>query len=73
MSMFYGYRVLGIFHNQDQVNEYNQRAFGCLGGSKIRIAQVFDPVTGQPLNLDGQPIGIYYQKQQTGIGDLIFD
>jgi hypothetical protein len=25
------------------------------------------------LNGDGQPIGIYYQKKQTGIGDLIFD
>ncbi len=33
----------------------------------------FDPETGQPLNLDGQPIGIYYQKMQTGVGDLIFD
>jgi hypothetical protein len=33
----------------------------------------FDIETGQPLNLDGQPLGIYYQKKQTGVGDLIFD
>jgi TonB-linked SusC/RagA family outer membrane protein len=72
MSMFYGYKVLGIFQNQEQVDEYNQRAL------EAWIAQNpdhtnFDPVTGQPLNLNGQPIGIYYQKLQTGVGDLIFD
>ncbi len=72
MSMFYGYRVLGIFHNQDQVNEYNQRALDAWREQNSDHTS-FDPVTGQPLNLDGQPIGIYYQKQQTGIGDLIFD
>jgi TonB-dependent starch-binding outer membrane protein SusC len=72
MSMFYGYKVLGIFQNQEQVDQYNQAA---LDAWKARNpAQTnFDPVTGQPLNLDGQPIGIYYQTVQTGIGDLIYD
>ncbi|HCE57183.1 MAG TPA: SusC/RagA family TonB-linked outer membrane protein [Prolixibacteraceae bacterium] len=72
MSMFYGYKVLGLFQNQTQVDEYNQRA---LVAWKVQNAThtSFDPVTGQPLNLDGQPIGIYYQKEQTGVGDLIFD
>lgn len=72
MGMFYGYKVLGIFQNQAQVDEYNQRA---LNGWKAQNpgSTSFDPLTGQPLNLDGQPIGIYYQKQQTGVGDLIFD
>lgn len=72
MSMFYGYKVLGIFQNQEQVDQYNQRA---LEAWRIQNPNhtSFDPVSGQPLNLSGQPIGIYYQKQQTGVGDLIFD
>ncbi|MCB8994126.1 MAG: SusC/RagA family TonB-linked outer membrane protein [Bacteroidales bacterium] len=72
MSMFYGYKVIGIFQNQEQVLEYNQRA---LDTWKLQNPDhtSFDPVTGQPLNLNGQPIGIYYQKQQTSVGDLIFD
>jgi TonB-linked SusC/RagA family outer membrane protein len=72
MSMFYGYKVKGIFQNQDQVNEYNQRALQAWRLQNPNHTS-FDPVTGQPLNLDNQPIGIYYQKQQTGVGDLIFD
>ncbi|MGE5447519.1 MAG: SusC/RagA family TonB-linked outer membrane protein [Bacteroidales bacterium] len=72
MSMFYGYKVLGIFQNQSQVNEYNQRALDAWRAENPNHTS-FDPVSGQPLNLDNQPIGIYYQKQQTGVGDLIFD
>lgn len=72
MSMFYGYQVIGIFQNQEQVNQYNQYAL-----EQWRIANPnhtsFHPATGQPLNSDGNPIGIYYQKEQTGVGDLIFD
>lgn len=72
MSMFYGYEVLGIFQDQEQVDQYNQ---GALDAWKEQNPDhtSFDPETGQPLNLDGQPIGIYYQTRQTGIGDLIFD
>jgi TonB dependent receptor. len=72
MGMFYGYKVIGIFQNQAQVDEYNKKA---LVAWKVQNPDqtIFDPVTGQPLNADGQPIGIYYQKVQTGVGDLIFD
>ncbi|MFA9391701.1 MAG: SusC/RagA family TonB-linked outer membrane protein [Prolixibacteraceae bacterium] len=72
MSMFYGYKVLGIFQDQAQVDEYNQHA---LEAWKVQNPDHtnFDPATGQPLNLNGQAIGIYYQKLQTGVGDLIFD
>ncbi len=72
MSLFYGYKVLGIFQNPAQVEEYNQSALDAWREQNPNHTS-FDPVTGQPLNLDGQPIGIYYQKQQTGVGDLIFD
>lgn len=72
MSMFYGYKVLGLFQNQAQVDEYNQRALAAWKEQNPTHSS-FDPVTGQPLNIDGQPIGIYYQKEQTNIGDLIFD
>jgi TonB-dependent starch-binding outer membrane protein SusC len=72
MSMFYGYKVLGIFQNQAQVDEYNQYALDAWRAQNPDHTS-FDPVTGQPLNGDGQPIGIYYQKMQTGVGDLIFD
>lgn len=72
MSMFYGYEVIGIFQNQQQVDEYNQKALNAWKAENPGHTS-FDPVTGQPLNADGQPIGIYYQKMQTGIGDLIFD
>ena len=72
MSMFYGYKVLGLFQNQAQVDEYNQRAL-VAWKEQNSMHTSFDPIMGQPLNLDGQPIGIYYQKEQTGVGDLIFD
>jgi hypothetical protein len=72
MSMFYGYKVLGIFQNQAQVDEYNQHALEAWKAQNPDHTN-FDPETGQPLNLNGQPIGIYYQKLQTGVGDLIFD
>jgi TonB-dependent starch-binding outer membrane protein SusC len=72
MSMFYGYRVLGIFQNQAQVDFYNQYALDAWIEHNPDHTS-FDPATGQPLNLNGQPIGIYYQTRQTGVGDLIFD
>ncbi len=72
MSMYYGYKVLGIFQNQDQVDQYNQAALDNWRANNPDHTS-FDPVTGQPLNVDGQPIGIYYQTKQTGVGDLIFD
>ena len=72
MSMFYGYEVLGIFQNQEQVDEYNQRALDAWREANPDHTS-FDPVNGQPLNADGQPIGIYYQSMQTGVGDLIYD
>jgi TonB-dependent starch-binding outer membrane protein SusC len=72
MGMFYGYKSIGIFKTQQQVDEYNQRALDAWRAQNPGHTS-FDPVTGQPLNGDGQPIGIYYQKAQTGIGDLIFD
>jgi TonB-dependent starch-binding outer membrane protein SusC len=72
MSMFYGYEVLGIFQSQEQVDEYNQRALDAWKAANPDHTS-FDPTTGQPLNSDGQPIGIYYQRMQTGVGDLIYD
>ena len=72
MSMYYGYKVIGIFQNQEQVDQYNLSALNAWKADNPDHTS-FDPQTGQPLNLDGQPIGIYYQKKQTGIGDLIFD
>jgi TonB-linked SusC/RagA family outer membrane protein len=72
MSMFYGYEVLGIFQTQEQVNEYNNKALEAWMLQNPGHTN-FDIETGQPLNLDGQPLGIYYQKKQTGVGDLIFD
>ncbi|HDS08506.1 MAG TPA: TonB-dependent receptor [Bacteroides sp.] len=72
MSMFYGYKVLGIFQSQEEVEAYNQDALDAWKEQNPGHTS-FDPVTGQPLNLDGQPIGIYYQTRQTGVGDLIFD
>ncbi|HYW96367.1 MAG TPA: TonB-dependent receptor [Bacteroidales bacterium] len=72
MSMYYGYEVLGIFQNQDQVDQYNQAALDAWIADNPGHTS-FDTESGQPLNLDGQPIGIYYQTKQTGVGDLIFD
>ncbi|GHT62468.1 SusC/RagA family TonB-linked outer membrane protein [Bacteroidia bacterium] len=72
MAMFYGYGVTGIFQNQAQVDEYNRRALAAWREQNPGHTS-FDPVTGQPLNLEGKSIGIYYQREQTGVGDLIFD
>jgi TonB-linked SusC/RagA family outer membrane protein len=72
MSMFYGYQVLGIFQNQAQVNEYNQYALDAWRKANPNHTS-FNPVNGQPLNAEGGEIGIYYQKENTGVGDLIFD
>ncbi len=47
MGLFYGYKAIGIFQNQAQVDAYNAKA----------VAK-------------GQN---YYWKQNTGVGDLIFD
>ena len=72
MSLFYGYEVLGIFQNQEQVDYYNQYAL-----DKWREQNPNHPygfaANGQPLNADGQELGIYYQQANTGIGDLIYD
>ena len=47
MSELWGYRAIGIFQSQEQVDEYNARA----------------AEAGHP----------YYWRQNTGVGDLIFD
>lgn len=74
MSMFYGYQVLGIFQNQTQVDAYNQKALDAWKAANPNHSFGFDP-TGQPYTDATQKsvIGIYYQKEQTGVGDLIFD
>ncbi len=72
MSMFYGYRVLGIFQTQEEVDRYNQYAL-----DSWREANPSHPygyaANGQPLTADGKEMGIYYQNQYTGVGDLIYD
>ena len=72
MSMFYGYQVLGIFQSQEEVDRYNQYAL-----DQWRAQNPNHPygyaANGQPLTADGKEIGIYYQKANTGVGDLIFD
>ena len=72
MSLFYGYEVIGIFQNQEQVDEYNQYAL-----DQWKLRNPDHPYgfaeNGQPLNADGKEIGVYYQKVNTGIGDLIYD
>ncbi|MDR0864939.1 MAG: TonB-dependent receptor [Candidatus Symbiothrix sp.] len=72
MSMFYGYQVLGIFQNQAQVDQYNQYALDEWKNANPGHTS-FNPANGQPRNAEGGDIGIYYQKQNTGVGDLIFD
>lgn len=47
MAELWGYRAVGIFQNQEQVDEYNARAVAA-----------------------GHP---YYWRQNTGVGDIIFD
>jgi TonB-linked SusC/RagA family outer membrane protein len=75
MAMFYGYQVLGIFQNQAQVDEYNARALEAWKAQNPNHPFGFDPVSGQPYSDADQKAvkGIYYQKEQTGVGDLIYD
>jgi hypothetical protein len=72
MGLFYGYQCLGIFQSQTQVDEYNQKAL-----DNWRAQNPDHPYgyaeNGQPLNADGKEMGIYWQKENTGVGDLIFD
>lgn len=72
MAQFYGYEVLGIFQNQAQVDQYNQYALNKWSEQNPDHPYGY-AANGQPLNVDGKEIGIYYQKEQTGVGDLIFD
>jgi hypothetical protein len=75
MGMYYGYQVIGIFQNQAQVDAYNQKALDAWKDANPNHPFGFDPNTGQPYTDATQKnvIGIYYQKEQTGVGDLIFD
>lgn len=75
MSMFYGYKVLGIFQNQAQVDEYNKYALDHWKTQNPNHPFGYDPVSGQPYTDASQKnvIGIYYQNEKTGVGDLIFD
>lgn len=72
MSMFYGYEVIGIFQNQEEVDAYNQYALDQWRQNNPNHPYGYAP-NGQPLNADGKEIGIYYQKPNTGVGDLIYD
>lgn len=72
MSMYYGYEVLGIFQNQEEVDRYNQYALDCWREQNPDHPYGF-AANGQPLNAAGKEIGIYYQNAKTGVGDLIFD
>ena len=72
MSLFYGYGVKGIFQSQEQVDQYNQYALDCWREQNPNHPYGF-AANGQPLNADGKEIGIYYQQQNTGVGDLIYD
>ena len=71
MGLFYGYKCLGIFQNQEQVDQYNQYA---LDQWKIQhpTHTEFAP-NGQPLDDSGKEMGVYYQQANTGVGDLIYD
>lgn len=72
MSMYYGYGCKGIFQNQEQLDAYNQYALDCWRAQNPDHPYGYAP-NGQPLNADGKEIGIYYQQQNTGVGDLIYD
>ena len=72
MGLFYGYKCLGIFQNQAQVDEYNQLALQNWRAQHPDHPYGYAP-NGQPLNAEGKEMGIYWQKENTGVGDLIFD
>lgn len=72
MSMYYGYEVKGIFQSQEQVDEYNQYALDQWREQNPNHPYGF-AANGQPHNADGKEIGIFYQRENTSVGDLIFD
>ena len=72
MSMFYGYKVLGIFQNQAEVDHYNQYALDSWRADNPNHPYGY-AANGQPLTADGKEMGIYYQTSNTGVGDLIYD
>jgi outer membrane receptor protein involved in Fe transport len=72
MSMFYGYKVLGIFQNQAEVDHYNQYALDSWRAHNPNHPYGY-AANGQPLTADGKEMGIYYQTSNTGVGDLIYD
>ncbi|MCQ2347737.1 MAG: TonB-dependent receptor [Paludibacteraceae bacterium] len=72
MGQFYGYKCLGIFQDQAQVDAYNQKALANWRAQNPDHLYGYAD-NGQPLNADGKEIGIYWQKSNTGVGDLIFD
>lgn len=72
MSMYYGYEVKGIFQTQEEVDQYNQYALDQWSAQNPNHPYGY-AANGQPLNADGKEIGIYYQRVNTGVGDLIFD
>lgn len=72
MSMYYGYEVLGIFSSQAQLDEYNQYALDQWRAQNPNHAYGYAE-NGQPLTSEGKEMGIYYQRENTGVGDLIFD
>ncbi|MDR1543622.1 MAG: TonB-dependent receptor [Prevotellaceae bacterium] len=61
LAMFYGYGVLGIFQNQEQVDEYNQRALDAYSAEH------------PDYDREANPLGICWYKANTGVGDLIYD
>lgn len=71
MGLFYGYKCLGIFQNQEQVDQYNQYALD--QWKKQNPTHTKFAPNGQPLDPDGKEMGVYYQQANTGVGDLIFD
>lgn len=75
MGQFYGYECLGIFQDQAQVDAYNRMAIDNWRAVNDPTGTLYeyDPKTGQPLNGLHKPLGIYYQNESTGVGDLIFD
>ncbi|MBQ0136902.1 MAG: TonB-dependent receptor [Bacteroidales bacterium] len=74
MGQFYGYKSLGIFQNQEQVDAYNQRALNNWWAQNDPNHEIYKQApNGQPLSADGKEMGIYWQKPNTGVGDLIFD
>jgi len=72
MGLFYGYKCIGIFSSQEEVDAYNKQALDAWWAAHPNY-QYGKAANGQPLGADGQELGIYYQKSNTGVGDLIFD